>query len=203
MWDAEMSILKNYRSDPNGNVAMMFAVSALMLLTGVGAAVDFSNMTRARAQLQAQVDAGVLAAATVEIERLPNGKLKNEEQTRREAAEEVLAANGYVSTSNAPTFTVNESSVTLVAETEYKPTFGGILGVKTVNIQAIAESGLGGQASVDIVLVLDNTESMRVSGKMEALKAGATNLIDAIESSDSETKIGIVPFARYVRIDDD
>jgi len=39
---------KKYRSETDGNVAMMFAVTTLMLLTGVGAAIDYSNMTRAK-----------------------------------------------------------------------------------------------------------------------------------------------------------
>ena len=191
---------KKYRSETDGNVAMMFAVTTLMLLTGVGAAIDYSNMTRAKNMLQAQVDAGVLAAATVDV-----GDANNENQSRRareEAANKVIAANGFDLNGYDPQLTVNENTVVLKANLDYQLFFGGLLGMENIRLEAIAESGLPGADGVDIVLVLDNTESMSVNGKMEALKEGAVNLVEAIEASDSESKIGIVPFARYVRVDD-
>jgi len=191
---------KKYRSETDGNVAMMFAVTTLMLLTGVGAAIDYSNMTRAKNMLQAQVDAGVLAAATVDV-----GGANNENQSRRareEAANKVIAANGFDLNGYDPQLTVNENTVVLKANLDYQLFFGGLLGMENIRLEAIAESGLPGADGVDIVLVLDNTESMSVNGKMEALKEGAVNLVEAIEASDSESKIGIVPFARYVRVDD-
>ncbi len=193
---------KKYKLDTNGNVAMMFAVTTVMILTGVGAAVDYSNMTRARSALQSQVDAGVLAAATVEIERKKNGKYKQEKKTRRQAAREVVAANGFDLKGIKPELTINEKSVVLKAEVDYKPFFGGLLGVDKIRLEATAESGLPGKEGVDIVLVLDNTRSMEVDGKMQALEDGAVKLVEAIEASDSGTKIGVVPFARYVRVAD-
>lgn len=181
---------------------MMFSATVAMLLMGVGAAIDFSNMSRAQNQLQAQVDAGVLAAALVEIERKKDGSALKEKETRIKAAHKVIEANGFDMSGVEPKLNLKESSVELTAEVKYKPAFGGILGINSVRLEAIAESGLPGQEGVDIVLVLDNTESMRVSGKMDALKDGAVKLIDAVETSGSDSKVGLVPFARYVRIND-
>jgi len=92
--------------------------------------------------------------------------------------------------------------VILTAETIYRPRFGAFLGFDEIQLSAIAESGLPGEQAFDVVLVLDNTGSMDVNGKLDALKEGATQLIEAIESSGSGTKVGIVPFARYVRVSD-
>ena len=197
---------KNFKTDTGGNVAMMFAVSTLMLLGGIGAAIDFSSMSRARVELQSQVDAAVLAAARVEIERQNNGvgnaygNRANDRALRLEAANEVIAANGFDLTGIPPELTLNASTVELSAELDYKPIFGGILGVDNVRLRAEAESGLPSAAAVDLVLVLDSTDSMRVNGKMDALREGATNLVEAIEESGSESEIGLVPFSRYVRI---
>lgn len=196
---------KDYKSKTDGNVAMMFAVSSIMLLTGIGAAVDFSNLSRAKSMLQAQVDAGVLAAATVEIDKKNNGLglgLGQDKKTREEAAKKVISANGFDLNGIEPVLTLNERSVELKAELDYKPSFGKILGIKKIRLEASAESGLPGADGVDIALVLDNTRSMEVEGKMTALKEGAIKLVEAIEESNSESKIGLVPFSRYVRVND-
>lgn len=195
---------KQFKSETNGNVAMMFAVSTLMLVTGIGAAIDFSNLSRAKNTLQAQVDAGVLAAATVEIEKTNNGNGQGsnnqEKQTRETVAREVVEANGFDLTGISPVLTLNENSVILQAELDYIPFFGGVLGVDKIRLKAEAESGLPGVDSVDIALILDNTESMKVNGKLDALKAGAISLVDAIDGSGSGSKIALVPFSRYVRV---
>ena len=203
-----MMNFKNYKSETDGNVAMMFAVSTLMIVTGIGAAIDFSNISRAKNILQSQVDAGVLAAATVEVERRNQanghafGLSAQEKEIREGAAKKVLSANGYDLTGITPVLTLNERSVELKAELDYKPSFGRILGFEKVRLVATAESGLPGADGVDIALVLDNTRSMEVNGKMQALEDGAVKLVEAIEDSSSESKIAVVPFARYVRVDD-
>jgi len=202
---------KDYKSSSGGNVAMMFAVCALVLVTGVGAAVDLSNMSRTQTLLQSQVDAAVLAAATVEIEKTGKNVATNvlsadprghEKKTRKQAADEVIKANGFDLTGIDPVMTLKEQSVIVKAEVDYKPFFGGILGMKEIRLIADAESGLPGAAGVEIALVLDNTDSMRVDGKMAALKESAIGLVDAIEDSGSESQISLVPFARYVRLNE-
>jgi Flp pilus assembly protein TadG len=195
----KMAYLNKYNKNTDGNVAVMFAVTAFMLLTAVGAAVDYTAMVRAQSQLQSQVDAGVLAAATVDIKTNENGK---EKKTREEIAYDIVEANGFDLSQSKPKLKIKSNSVILTAESIYKPRFAAFLGFDTVKLSAAAESGLPQEQAFDVVLVLDNTESMDVNGKLEALKDGATQLIEAIESGGSGTKIGIVPFARYVRVSD-
>ena len=201
-----MSTYKNFMTDTGGNVAMMFAATTLVLLTGIGAAIDFSNMSRTRTALQSQVDAAVLAAATVEVESNRNGtgnaygRTDENFEIRVEAAREVISANGFDLTGIDPVVSQNENSIVVRAELDYQPFFGGVLGVNNVRLSAEAESGLPTASLVDLVLVLDSTDSMRVNGKMDALKEGAVRLVDAIEASGSESRIGLVPFSRYVRI---
>ena len=197
---------KKYKTDTSGNVAMMFSGTVVLLLTGLGVAVDYSNMSRAQSMLQSQVDAGVLAAASVEFEKtnqgIGEGSNAEERQARETAAKDVIEANGFSLTGIDPVLTLKESSVVLKAELDYEPLFGGILGVKKIRLSADAESGIAEMGSVDIALVLDSTNSMRVNGKMDALKEGAVELVEAIEDSGSESKISLVPFSRYIRINE-
>lgn len=133
-----MWIFKKYEADTDGNVAMMFAITTVMVLTGVGAAVDFSNMSRAKTALQAQVDAGVLAAALVDV-----SEDRNENQaylTREDAANKVIAANGFDANGLIPELIVNDRSIVLSAQIDYKPAFGGILGFDTIRLKASAET---------------------------------------------------------------
>jgi len=178
---------------------MMFAGATVTLLAGIGAAVDFSNMSSARTALQAQVDAGVLAAAVVDIKA---GQSGNEKALRMNAATQAIEANGFQGPETSTQLTIGESSIILRAETEYRPFFGRFLGVNRVRLSADSESGLPGRVNVDIALVLDSTDSMRDDGKIDALKDGATRLVQAIEDSGSESKISLVPFSRYVRLND-
>jgi Mg-chelatase subunit ChlD len=198
--------VKDFKKNTDGNVAMMFAVSTVMLLMGIGAAVDYSGMSRAKGELQSQVDAAVLAAAMVEIEKTNKGRGKGadkkEEKIRKDVAYHVIEANGFDLSASQPDFRLGSDRVTLKAEVEYQPTFGGILGVNSMKLSAVSVSGLPGNESVDIALVMDNTGSMGAEGKMDALKEGAVALIEAVEDSGSETKIGLVPFSRYVRVDE-
>lgn len=193
---------KKFITDEDGNVAMMFGITISLLLFLTGVAVDFSNVTRLQNKLQSQVDAGVLAAATLVVDGTNNpGKNKAmEKQLRKEAAFGVLEANGFEKSSVDPVLVIKKASVTLKAELEYKPFFGKLMGRDKMKLVAESESGLPNMTALDVVLVLDNTDSMSVEGKMDALKTGATDLITAIKDSNSDSKVGMVPFARYVRV---
>ena len=200
MWN-----LKRFAQDEGGNVAMMFAGGLSMLLVLVGAGMDYSNVVRLENELQSQVDAAVLAAATVDVTlNGSNARNVNQEDIdiRRDAALSVLKTNGFDLDNIQPELQISRRTVVLKAEKSYTPFFGGLIGQKEMKISAVAESGLGEMQTVEIALVVDNTNSMVRNGKMAALKTGAINLVEAVEESGSGSEIALVPFARYVKIDE-
>jgi len=211
MWvEATGSVeIMNYIKNDDGNVAMMFGLLMSLMLLAIGIGVDYTNIVRMQNQLQSQVDAAVLAAATAEVkhdvdvasgENEPRG---SERKSRTEAAYSVMGANGYDVEKYQPQLTLNQASVSLSAELNYTPLFGNLVGKGKMTLRAEAESGFGAIQGVDIALVIDSTRSMDFDGKMDALKEGAIKLVEAIEYSNSGSKIGLVPFARYVRLNDD
>jgi Flp pilus assembly protein TadG len=56
------SLIGRFRKDRHGNIAVIFAIALLPILTAVGSAVDYSLATRMRAKLQAAADAAGVAS---------------------------------------------------------------------------------------------------------------------------------------------
>lgn len=195
-----MRLFNKFKADESGNIAIMFSVSLVVLMTAIGVGVDYGQITKQQNLLQNQVDAAVLAASTASLDDW-NLTLAQETAKRKEIALEVISGNGFDIKAIEPSITITgDNSVLGRVELEYKLAFGGLLGKESVKLVAESESGLGVIRSVQMVLVLDNTLSMLQDGKMTALKTGAKNLIDAIEASRSGSQVALVPFARYVRI---
>ena len=56
--------LRSFGKRRDGNVTMIFALSAPMLIFGIAVAIDFTNATIVRSRLNAAADAAGLAALT-------------------------------------------------------------------------------------------------------------------------------------------
>jgi Flp pilus assembly protein TadG len=54
--------LSRFRRDRRGNVAIIFTVAAIPLISAIGCAVDYSMATRMKAKLQSAADAASIAA---------------------------------------------------------------------------------------------------------------------------------------------
>ena len=50
-------LVSRFRRDRSGNIAVIFALSLLPVLSGIGCAVDYSRATQLRSKLQSAVDA--------------------------------------------------------------------------------------------------------------------------------------------------
>ena len=190
--------LRRVASDKGGNVAMMFAISAVGMLTVVGAAVDYSGMTKSRMMLQHQVDAAVLAAAR--LQPAP-GKKAVKKKDRKKVVYDVLAQNGYDLAYSQPKVRINNPAITVRATAPYKTVFMGLIGKNTVDLNVIAKSQINAGNTVEIALVLDNTGSMGVDGKLEALQSGAKGLLGTLSGfQDGKVKVAIVPFAKNINV---
>src|SRR5947209_6606477 len=55
--------LRRFVRSPHGGVMPLFALLAVPILAGIGAAVDYSRAAAVRSQMQAQIDAALLAGA--------------------------------------------------------------------------------------------------------------------------------------------
>ena len=54
--------LKRFRRDRRGNIAVIFAIACVPLISAVGCAVDYTRATQLRSKLQAAIDAASVAS---------------------------------------------------------------------------------------------------------------------------------------------
>jgi len=189
---------------------MMFAVTSVLLVSGVGIAIETNSLHSQRNELQNHLDATVLALVASGItdptEQIEFVNLYVEQNdyavplnnltiqlldpvtggsVARDRRGEIDAPNGYEIVLNA----------NITPETH----FADLLGFNS-NVAGQSGATVGGTITepVDMVLVLDTTASM-AGTKIETLKRAAKDLISSIPD-DADVKMGVVPFSSYVNV---
>jgi Flp pilus assembly protein TadG len=165
-------LLSRFVSDRNGNIAVIFALALVPLLSFVGAAVDYSLAARARAKLIAALDIAVLVAtAKSEITKTASAAQSDAVNTFTGQ----MSAQGL--TTSSVTINVTDSVTTRTATgtataavTTY---FMGILGYKTIGFTASSSAAASLPAYIDFYVLLDNSPSQGLgatSADMTALQ---------------------------------
>lgn len=182
----------------NGSVAVLFALTVVLLICIVGAAIDGARALSARDSLQQDIDSTLLFVGT----RMARGE---------EAADVKQDAQKYIdglarqrhTTGSSRILDLQHSSGTIraTAEATVAMTMTKLMGFDAIKVHAGAEVQIA-QNPTDISLVLDVTGSMSGS-KIESLKTAATNLINSVYNApgaENLVRVSVVPFARYVNV---
>jgi Flp pilus assembly protein TadG len=194
--------LARFGADRSGNVAVMFAGIAVVLMLAIGAAVDISRWLHARDQTIAAMDAAVLAGG------------RRLQVNSGDAAAAVLAAQNFYRENVTNRLPVTDDTVSFqVADNGKAMTAQGSAYIKTpflqfVNIdklpllnktEARAERKIGNK---EVSVMLDVTGSM--SGqKLRDLKDAAKDLINIMlpaSQTNHAAKVALVPFSEDVRL---
>jgi len=186
-------MLKSYLRNTAGNMAITFAISAMFLLAGIGAAIDFNTMSTNRSAYQNFADAAVLAVAASDDDNIA---------VLRKIAQDTVNGNNFSDQVLTTNLTVLPDGTYHVDVTStHNLMLMGMFGKKTHEISVAAEAPPpAASQKINIALVLDVTESMEGS-KIETLKTAATTLVNDISGGeDGETMFSVVPFARYVEL---
>lgn len=189
-WAMRVIMFNHLKKNTDGNVAMMFAVTAAMLIVGIGAAVDFGSASSRQQNLQDMVDAATLAAAKsnstdiAELEAIATNVVKLHNKANHDINLQVTLVDGQVHVSGS---------------TEYDTHIMGFAGKPTMPVSARAASPVAALTPVKIALVLDTTESM--SGEdIDALKSATNGLLDELDEFIAPVAVSVVPFAQYVNV---
>lgn len=165
---------------PKGQILVLFALMLVGLVALVGLALDGARLYMARHRLQHALDGAALAAANqFRVGRLPTDI--------QQAARDFLAAQGF-DVSTVQVYTCENPGpyaselctnprrklVRVDASVQIPVTFMRVVGWSTVSLSG---SATGEAASVDLVLILDNSESMAYDTPMVLASANPITCI--------------------------
>ncbi len=194
-----LKILKKFRQDNRGSVAVVSALAAFSMFLILGMALETRDAGDLRTTMQLSADAAVLAATGSKSrdKDLSMGELK------KIASNYFKISLGEKSRFQITKFELKEvekGKFDLEVEGRYKTALMKMFGVKDIKVATLSTAVLSASKSVELALVLDNTGSM--SGrKLATLKKAAKDLTKVmLKDPNANAKISVVPFARHVNI---
>ena len=171
MFSSAAARLRRFARCSRGNLAIIFGASLLPIAATMGAAVDFASAQGARVRLQAAADAAALAATR---------NYGKSWQVRQQIATDTFNANliGVGGAEDVQFKIIDKGQSHKVdASATVDTAFTELMGVDSIDINVDAEA-ISPRASLEVVLVLDNTASMSSSNKIGVLRQSAENFVD-------------------------
>lgn len=197
-----MRYRNNFGGNESGGVAIVFAVSIVMLLLIVGLAVDTARQQDIASRMQASLDGASLAAAKM----LSDPKVSDEDirATAVSFFNGAVPTFGVLPTSIAPLNVIidrSTSSVQLAGSIEVPAFFGRLFALpSTMQIDQTSKV-IYDMTAVELSMVLDITGSMNSSNKLSDMKAAAKDVIDTLFDgalNDSSIRIALAPYSASV-----
>jgi Flp pilus assembly protein TadG len=183
------------RRDRRGSIAAILALSFVPLLLAAGAAVDASRAYLVRARLTAALDAAGLAVGSstgtdTELKAVAERFFKKNYPDAALGAQVSLDA------------TITARTVSLTAERQLPTTFLRFAGFTSLPVRSTVEITREVKG-LEVALALDNTGSMAMSGKIQALRTSAAELVNILfgdNDAPDKLKMALVPFVTNVNI---
>ncbi|WP_248304745.1 pilus assembly protein TadG-related protein [Breoghania sp. L-A4] len=193
-------ILAKFRKDDRGNIAILFGLTIVPVVFAVGAGIDMSQVVSAKQRAQIAVDSAALAINTQAYASITNDAMTA-------AARAEFEANFNVRSGTIADFSASrnaDGAVNVTAEVSVGTAFTPLVGIDALNFVVQSET-IVGDASFDVVMVLDNSGSMGGT-KITTLKEAAKDLtatllaVNATSPVPDRVKIGLVPFTAFVNV---
>lgn len=183
--------------DRRGAAAWLVAAGAVPMIASIGIAVDGARGYLVKSRLSQALDAAALAGGRVMFSDNRDADIGMYFQAN-------FPADFMEATVSGPTIAVDAygETITLTATASIPATFTRVIGFDTLTVSSrtvVKRTNRG----MELVLVMDNTGSMASGGKMTAMKAAATDLVNILYG-DRETIdnfwVGVVPYVATVNI---
>lgn len=197
-------LLTRFSAAEHGNIAVIFAIVLVPILTFMGAAIDYSRAIRARSSMQAALDSTALMLS----KDLAQGTITQADITSKAQAYfsglfTDTEANGVsVTASYTAGSGTSPATILLTGSGNIKSDFMQIAGYPTLGFNTKSTAAWG-NTRMRVAMVLDNTGSMAQNGKMTAMQAAAKDMIDTLSNYNKQTGdvyISIIPFAKDVNV---
>lgn len=192
--------MSDFAADRRGNVAVLFAIAAIPMLSFVGAAVDYARASNARAAMQMALDSAALMLA------------KEAATTRDITARGQAVFNSLYQNADVKNVSVTTTYTKQNAQTPSKIEMSGKGSIDTAFLQIIGISkmqiGSSSTASwantrLRVALALDNTGSMDDYNKIGNLRSAAKQFVTKLREGvivAEDLYVSVVPFTKVVNI---
>jgi Flp pilus assembly protein TadG len=188
----------------DGNIAVIFTIALVPIISFVGAAIDYSRANSAKSAMQAAMDSTALMLS----KDLTSGKITAADiGTTAQRYFDALYTNPDGKVKPIPvtaTYTADNgnlgSTVQITGSGSITTDFMKVAGFPTLSFSSTSTTAWG-NVKMRVALALDNTGSMADNGKIAALRTAASNLVDqlsALAKNDGDVLISVIPFAKVV-----
>jgi Flp pilus assembly protein TadG len=197
-------LFARFTAADQGNIAVIFAIALVPVLSFVGAAVDYTRAVQARSSMQSALDSTALMVS----KDLSSGTITTSQiGTKAQSYFNAL----FTGTSTIPTVTVGAtytastsmgSTIQVTGTGTYTTSFMKIAGFPTLDL-GVTSTSAWGLVRMRVAMVLDVTGSMADDGKMPAMQTAAKNLVDqlsALAKNNGDVYISVVPFSKDVNV---
>lgn len=197
-----LRLWNDFRKDENGAIAIVFGLSAMVLMLVTGLAYDASRAFSVSSKVQKALDASALAAARM----LDSSSMTDSDiEARAIAFFDSYSASLNMSQTAVSDFKADVKRGDWKVETEATVTVESLFG-KLANISPTISfkpksSVVYRAKKIEVVLALDITGSMDVPGKLDSLKQAAKDFVDALYAGNpgnDAIRVGLVPWASSV-----
>jgi Flp pilus assembly protein TadG len=165
-------LLRNRR----GNVAMMYALVAPVLVFGGGAAIDYGRAAQIHTKLNAAADAAALAALTPAMLQQSSSVAQAASQSMFKGLTEGIPGLTANVTQVTVTVTVGATALTRNVSVAYSSSvdtiFAQVLGKSALPVSGLSQASAQAPPNIDFYVLLDNSPSMA----LPATTAGITQM---------------------------
>lgn len=192
-------VLQRFFRHTGGNIAILFALAVVPIMLIAGFAVDFLRASQSRTQIQAVLDAAVLAVAKAEGVPVAERKARGMAYFKQN-----FSANEYEGDA-IPQFKITKDRIIGTVKLQLPTTILKLTGNKSLEVAVTAEAMRPITGSAEVVMVLDYSNSMRDNNKVGRMSAVARDFIDQLTASMGSTsnlQFGLVPFSDMVAVVD-
>ena len=199
-----LRLLKRFVHSQDGNVAVIFGIAVIPLISFIGAAVDYSRANAARSSLQAALDSTALMVS----KDLTDGTITTSQISAKaqayftalftnKDAKSVAVTASYTAASGK-----TKATVLVSGSGSINTDFMNVIGIPTMNFGSSSTSTWGANL-LRVALVLDNTGSMNDYNKIGNLQTAAQNLVtqlSGLAKNSGDVYISLVPFEVDVNV---
>lgn len=212
---SKKQIIPKFNKNERGNFAILFALVATPVILASSLMVDYSNITRTKSQIMFAADAAIMAAAsnagrTVNLKALSKDlDIAKLSKTIGEDFDNFFIAN---LSDDLQQYVINTKTAYDNVEHKFKATIDFRYDVALISrampegfkFSAFTEVNIDieEQESLSLMLVLDDSASMGLFGRKEALQSATLAMMDDMDASDPTNnyiRTGVVSYARRHR----